>query len=127
MKFVNMIAVNIDATTPKDNVIAKPLIGPDPKIYNNKAANKVVIFASNIVDIALEKPLLIAEIKYVDLFISSFIRSNIKTLASTAIPIVKTIPAIPGRVNVAPIIDNKDIIIKRLAIKAMLAMIPTKP
>ena len=27
--------------------------------------------------------------------------SNIKTLASTAIPIVKMIPAIPGRVNVA--------------------------
>ena len=34
-------------------------------------------------------------------FISSLILSNIKTLASTAIPTVKIIPAIPGNVKVA--------------------------
>ena len=32
---------------------------------------------------------------------SSFILSKIKTLASTAIPTVKIIPAIPGNVSVA--------------------------
>ena len=34
-------------------------------------------------------------------FNSSLILSNIKTFASTAIPTVKIIPAIPGNVNVA--------------------------
>ena len=33
--------------------------------------------------------------------ISSLIRSKIRTLASTAIPIVRTIPAIPGNVRTA--------------------------
>ena len=37
---------------------------------------------------------------------SSLERSKISTLASTAIPIVSTIPAIPGKVSTAPILDN---------------------
>ena len=36
------------------------------------------------------------------LSISSLILSYIRTFASTAIPIVNTIPAIPGKVNTAP-------------------------
>ena len=48
-KFVNIKAVNIEAITPKDKVIEKPLMGPDPKTNNNKEAIKVVIFASKIV------------------------------------------------------------------------------
>ena len=45
-------------------------------------------------------------------FNSSLILEKIKTLASTAIPIVKTIPAIPGNVKVADKIQvfNKGII-----------------
>tara|TARA_B100000700_G_C14338034_1_gene531343 strand:+ start:62 stop:523 length:462 start_codon:yes stop_codon:yes gene_type:complete len=126
-KLVNIIAVNIDANIPNDKVIEKPLIGPEPNINNNKAAIKVVIFASKIVEIALSKPFLIAD-KVLLLFLySSLILSKIKTFASTAIPIVKTIPAIPGNVNVAPIVPNKDIIINRFAISEILANKPNKP
>ena len=59
--------------------------------------------------------------------ISSLIRSKIKTLASTAIPIVSTIPAIPGRVSVAAkyaIIEKINAILK---IKPTLANSPNKP
>ena len=52
-------AVNIDAITPKDKVIEKPFIGPEPNMNNNKDAINVVILASKIVDRALSKPFLI--------------------------------------------------------------------
>ena len=51
--------MNIDAKIPNDKVIENPLIGPEPNINNNKAAIKVVMFASKIVDMALSKPFLI--------------------------------------------------------------------
>ena len=53
--------------------------------------------------------------------------SKIITLASTAIPIVNTIPAIPGSVSVAPIKPKEEIIINRFAIKATLAINPNIP
>ena len=46
------------------------------------------------------------------------------TLASTAMPMVNTMPAMPGRVNAAPRDANAPIKKKRLAIKATL---DTKP
>ena len=52
-------AVNIEAITPRDKVIEKPLIGPDPKTNNNKDAIKVVILASKIVESALSNPFFI--------------------------------------------------------------------
>ena len=54
-------------------------------------------------------------------------RSKISTLASTAIPIVKTIPAIPGNVRVAPIVPYNETIINKLAISEILAIIPNEP
>ena len=42
--------VNIDENIPIDRVMAKPLIGPEPKTNNKSEAIKVVIFASKIVD-----------------------------------------------------------------------------
>ena len=57
-------------------------------------------------------------------FSSSFILEKIKTLASTAIPTVSTIPAIPGRVKVA---DKMDMIATKRTIlvpSAKLAAIP---
>ncbi|CSI52397.1 Uncharacterised protein [Vibrio cholerae] len=46
-------------------------------------------------------------------------------MASTAIPTVNTIPAIPGKVMVAPgIIDITPMINTRFAISAMLAIMP---
>ena len=55
------MALNIDANIPKDKVIEKPLMGPEPKTNNSKDAINVVILASKIVDIALSNPFLIAD------------------------------------------------------------------
>ena len=44
------IAVNNDVIIPINNVVAKPLIGPVPKVYSINAVKPVVIFASNIED-----------------------------------------------------------------------------
>ena len=49
-KLVNIMDVNIDENIPIDRVMAKPLIGPEPKTNNKSEAIKVVIFASKIVD-----------------------------------------------------------------------------
>ena len=56
--------------------------------------------------------------------ISSLILSNIKTFASTAIPTVRTIPAIPESVSVAWNIDSKDMIMSIFANKATTATTP---
>ena len=46
--FVAVIAVNIEASVPKANVTAKPLIGPVPNTNNIAVIIKVVKFESNI-------------------------------------------------------------------------------
>jgi len=56
--------------------------------------------------------------------ISSFIRSKMITLASTAIPKVSTIPAIPGNVKTAPKEDNTPIKKNTLVTNAILATNP---
>ena len=86
---------------PIDNVTANPLTGPVPRKNKTRDAIKVVTFASRIVPKDFEYPDSTADIGFFSLLISSLILSNIITLASTAMPMVKTIPAIPGRVNVA--------------------------
>ena len=116
--------MNIDAITPKDSVIEKPLIGPEPNANSKTAAIKVVIFASRTVILAFEYPESKACIEDFSVFNSSLILSNIKTFASTAIPTVKIIPAIPGKVKVASKIVNIPTNIKRFNIKAMFVMIP---
>ena len=50
------IAVNNDVPIPINNVVAKPLIGPVPKINRIKAVKPVVILASKIDDNALLNP-----------------------------------------------------------------------
>ena len=99
---------------PIPNVIANPFTGPDPNANNIIAEIKVVIFASRTVILAFVYPESKAWIIDFSVFNSSLILSNIKTFASTAIPIVKTMPAIPGKVNVAPIVPNNEIMIKIL-------------
>ena len=90
-------------------------------------AIKVVIFASKIVTTDLLNPKSNAWILFPKfLFNSSFILSNINTFASTAIPTVKIIPAIPGRVSVASKRVRKPINIKRLDINEILATRPKK-
>ena len=55
---------------------------------------------------------------------SSRIREKISTLASTAIPTVKTIPAIPGKVRVNEKLDITATNSARLDISAMFAAMP---
>ncbi len=50
---VTKTAVNIEQIIPTLNVVANPLIGPDPINERTKAVNNVVTFASNIVKNAL--------------------------------------------------------------------------
>mgnify|MGYP003317248477 CR=1 FL=1 len=57
-------------------------------------------------------------------FNSSLILSKINTLASTAIPTVKIIPAIPGRVKVASKIVRTPVNINKFAIRAVFAINP---
>ena len=65
------------------------------------AAINVVILASEIVENALLYPEIILALGLLPLRISYLIRSYMSTLASTAIPTVRTIPAIPDNVKVA--------------------------
>ena len=96
------IAVNKDVIIPISSVVAKPFIGPEPNINRISAVRPVVIFASKIEDRALLKPSETDCFKPLSLYNSSLTLSKIRTLASTDIPIVKTIPAMPGKVNTAP-------------------------
>ena len=87
------------------NEIEKPLIGPNPNANKNTAANKVVKFESSMVTYAALKP---SDLGLSELFLKfSRIRSKIKTLASTHIPIVNTMPITPGSVRVVFIKDIK--------------------
>jgi hypothetical protein len=94
-------AVNTEVTIPIDKVTANPLTGPVPKKNKTNEAIRVVILASRIVPKDLEYPDSTAAKGLLPLKYSSLIRSKIITFESTAIPIVKTIPAIPGNVKVA--------------------------
>ncbi len=99
--FVTKSAVNIDKTIPSIKVIEKPLIVPLPIRYRTTAAINVVTLPSRIADSALLKPILIEDCTVLPVASSSLIRAKIITLASTAIPTDRMIPAIPGNVKVA--------------------------
>ena len=96
-------AVNNEVKIPMIKVNANPLIGPVPKTYKMIPVSKLVIFASMIADNA---PLTLNP-SWIDCFKPFFferpslILSKMITLASTDIPMVKMIPAIPGRVSTA--------------------------
>ena len=90
------------------------------------ATISVVRLASRIVATARSKPAWIAICGDRPLRISSRIREKISTLASTAIPTVNTIPAMPGRVSVAPSIDMTEISNTRLQLSATTATIPNR-
>ena len=96
------IAVKSEVRIPINKVVANPLIGPEPNINSITAVRPVVMFASNIEESAFENPSLIESASPLPLRSSSLIRSKISTFASTDIPMVRTIPAIPGKVNTAP-------------------------
>ena len=114
------------AIIPMERVTAKPLMGPVPNCSRARAAKSVVTFASSIVRKAFPKPSCIAALGFSVRLISYLIRWKINTFASTAMPMVKTIPAMPGKVNVAPKAPRTDIIKIILKISATTAKTPAR-
>ena len=82
-----------DTKIPIASVKAKPFTGPPPNWNNTTAVNKDEILESFIEDQARSKPNLIARLFGLPHKTSSFIRSKIRTFASTAIPIEIINPA----------------------------------
>jgi hypothetical protein len=93
-------AVNIDTSTPTDRVTPKPRTAPDARKNNSTAASRVVTLESAIALSALRKPRPTAGRGPTPARCSSFMRSNTSTLASTAMPMASTNPAMPGSVRV---------------------------
>ena len=90
-------AVNMDTITPMPSVVAKPTIVPVPRKNSTPHAIRVVMLESRIAVNARLKPESMALLTVLPAAISSLMRSKIMTFASTAIPIDRMIPAMPGR------------------------------
>ncbi len=97
---VTTSAVNSDTTTPTDSVTPNPRTAPEARKNSNTAASSVVTLESAIALSALRKPRSTAGRNPAPARCSSFMRSNTSTLASTAMPMASTNPAIPGSVRV---------------------------
>ena len=90
----------MDTTIPSASVWANPFTVPLPRSHSTPAAISVVIFPSTIADIAFWNPDFREACTLFPAVSSSFTRAKMITLASTAIPIPRMIPAIPGSVSV---------------------------
>ena len=90
-------------TTPRARVIANPFKETDDTLYRMIATNRVVAFASRIGSAELLKE---SRRGVLVLPSSSLSLSITMMFASTAIPIVKIIPAKPAIVSEAPITDS---------------------
>ncbi len=97
---VKVMAESIDTKTPIPNVRANPLISDVPNQNNIIAVIMFELFESRIDIQALENPMDTASDTFLPARNSSFTRSNMRTLASTAIPIEMMKPAIPAAVSV---------------------------
>ena len=117
-------AVKSEEAIPMIKVVANPRIGPVPKEKSIIAVKRVVTFASMIAALDPLYPSDIACFRALPFNNSSRIRSLIRTLASTAIPIVKTIPAIPGNVKTALNASKIPKMKNMFTNKAILAPIP---
>jgi hypothetical protein len=100
---------------PKLSVVAKPRIGPVPKIKRMSAVMSVVTCESQIVVSARWYPASMAARATLPRRSSSRMRSNIKTFESTPTPMSKINPAMPGRVSVAFRPANTPMTTKRLS------------
>ena len=98
-----VIAVNMEMSTPRPRVKAKPLMADVPSQKRMIAVIIDEMFESRIESQAREKPSWSASSIDFPLFNSSFILSKIRMLASTAMPIERINPAIPAAVNVTGI------------------------
>ena len=93
-------AVNIDTSTPTDRVTPNPRTAPEARKNSRTAASRVVMLESTMALNALVNPRSSDGRSPAPARCSSRIRSNTSTLASTAMPMASTNPAIPGRVRV---------------------------
>ena len=105
------IAVNIDKTIPIANVHAKPFTVPVPAIISTIDAMRVVTLPSTMEEVAFLKPISTALCTVFPVASSSRIRAKMITFASTAIPIDRIIPAIPGKVKVITSLNNDNVMI----------------
>ncbi len=94
-------AVNMEINRPMISVTAKPFTGPVPNCSRNRAEMIVVAWVSTMVANAFENPFSMAAFGARPLRSSSRMRSKTSTLESTAMPIVRMNPAMPGSVSVA--------------------------
>ena len=94
-------AVTSEKTVPQNNVYAKPLTVPVPSMKSTPAPTMVVTWLSKTAVNARRKPICTEARRLFPDHNSSLSRSKIRTLASTAMPIESTKPAIPGRVKTA--------------------------
>ena len=90
-------------------------------------AIRFVRFESMIVPEALVKPASSAEMGVRPFFTSSRMRSLIRMFASSAVPSVSTMPAMPGSVRVASSTESAASISMMLTSSAMSASQPNRP
>ena len=82
---------------------AKPLTGPEARKNITMAEMNVVTLASMIADIASLKPSSMALIQRCPQFSRGCVQDD--DVGIDAVPTVSTVPAMPGKVSVAPIVD----------------------
>ena len=97
---VTTIALNIEISTPMISTRANPRITDEPNMYRIVAVIRLDTFESRIEFQARLKPAYTAAGSDLPSRSSSFIRSKIRMLASTAMPIESTKPATPASVRV---------------------------
>ncbi len=90
----------MDTMIPMPSVWAKPFTVPEPISHSTTAAISVVMLPSRIADNAFWKPVFSELRTLLPLAISSFTRAKMMTFASTAMPMPRMMPAMPGRVSV---------------------------
>src|SRR3989344_6000972 len=95
-----VIAVSIDTRTPSPKTSAKPLMSDVPNQKRMTAVIMEEMLESRMLGHARAKPSLMASVPDLPARSSSFMRSKISTLASTAIPIERMNAAIHAAVSV---------------------------
>ena len=98
--FVTTTAVNMEIITPAKRVVAKLLTCGGLKGSSITTAAMMVVMLESIIALsALEKPESTALTNGLPLLNSSLILSKITILASTAMPMLRTTPAMEGKVS----------------------------
>ena len=97
---VTTMALNIETRTPRISTRAKPRMTDEPRAYRMVAVIRLDTFESRMEFQARLKPASTAAGSDLPTRSSSFVRSKIRMLASTAMPTESTKPAMPASVRV---------------------------